>query len=98
MNKIFDAMLVERPVIASYSAGNDPIGEAGCGITVPADSIEQLMDGLNRIQKLTKEQRRTMGEAGGSFVREHHDYRQLSDRFLEAVQSSKSKGARSLPG
>jgi glycosyltransferase involved in cell wall biosynthesis len=98
MNKIFDAMLVAKPVIASYTAGNDPISEAGCGITIPADSIDRLMDAITRIRGMTKEQRRAMGEAGGRFVREHHDYPQLSDRFLEAVQSSKSKGARSLPG
>ena len=87
MNKIFDAMLVERPVVAAYSAGNDPIGEAKCGITVPAGDATGLATALRRVAAMPAEQRAGLGAAGGAFVRANHDYRVLAGRFLEAIET-----------
>ena len=87
MNKIFDAMLVERPVVAAYSAGNDPIGEAKCGITVPAGDATGLATALRRVAAMPAEQRAGLGAAGGAFVRANHDYQVLAGRFLEAIET-----------
>jgi glycosyltransferase involved in cell wall biosynthesis len=97
MNKIFDAMLVERPVLAAYTAGNDPIGEAGCGITVPAGDSEGLAIAMHRIAAMPPEERRRLGAAGGDFVRRNHDYRRLSRRFLDEIERCRfdSRGASS---
>jgi glycosyltransferase involved in cell wall biosynthesis len=86
MNKIFDAMLVERPVLAAYSAGNDPIGEAGCGITVPAGDAKGLEIAMSQVAAMPPDERRRLGAAGGDFVRRHHDYRLLSSRFLDEIE------------
>jgi glycosyltransferase involved in cell wall biosynthesis len=85
MNKIFDAMLVERPVVAAYTAGNDPIGEAGRGITVPAGDTVALADAIRRVHATPPAERNGLGTAGSAFVRAHHDYRVLASRFLKSI-------------
>lgn len=97
MNKIFDAMLVARPVIASYTAGNDPISEAQCGITVEAGSTDHVMDALRHLMSLSPAERRTMGEAGRDFVTRNHDYENLACRFVECMEQAPSRAARRLP-
>ncbi len=33
-NKLMDYMMAARPVLHAVEAGNDPVGEAGCGLTI----------------------------------------------------------------
>lgn len=87
MNKIFDAMLVERPVIASYTAGNDPVSEAGCGITVTAGSADRIAEAIKTMQAHSPAERRAMGKAGARFVRERHDYGKLASRFVSEIEA-----------
>lgn len=87
MNKIFDAMLVARPVLACYTAGNDPIGDAECGLRVPAGDVDTLADGLRQLQNMSSEERASRGEAGAAFVRKHHDYDVLAADFLREIES-----------
>ena len=91
MNKIFDAMLVERPVLAAYSAGNDPIGEAGCGLTVPAGDVGGLTSAMHRIAGMSVAERAELGAAGGRFVRSHHSYDILAERFLDAIRQADAR-------
>ena len=91
LNKIYDAMLAARPVVASYSAGNDPIGEAGCGITVPAEDVSAIAASIRTLQSMSAEERSRFGEAGAAFVRKHHDFRVLADRFIVAMQDAKAR-------
>jgi glycosyltransferase involved in cell wall biosynthesis len=87
MNKIFDAMLVALPVLACYTAGNDPIGDSGCGLTTPAGDSEKLADGLRKLQAMSSEQRAVLGNAGDTYVRKHHNYDVLAESFLEEIAS-----------
>lgn len=91
LNKIYDAMLAARPVIASYSAGNDPIGEAGCGITVPAEDVSAIAEAIRRVRSMPVEERSRYGDAGAAFVREHHDFRMLADRFIVAMEEARAR-------
>ena len=88
-NKLFDGMLAGRPIVAAYSAGNDPVKEAGCGLSVPAADVDALVSALIHLRGLDPEARKRMGEAGESHVRRHHDYGELAREFIAAIDSKR---------
>lgn len=86
-NKLMDYMMAERVVLHSVEAGNDPVAEAGCGMTVAPEDAHAVAQGLRRLAELPPQARREMGERGRAFVRCHHTYDVLAQRFLDAIGS-----------
>ena len=83
-NKLMDYMMAAVPVLHSVEAGNDPVAEAGCGLTVPPQSPQAVAEGLKRLAALPAAERRAMGARGRGFVEAHHTYPVLARRFLAA--------------
>ena len=83
-NKLMDYMMARCVVLHSVEAGNDPVAEAGCGITVPPADPAAIADGLRQLAALDAGARARMGDAGRQFVLEHHTYPVLARRFLQA--------------
>jgi glycosyltransferase involved in cell wall biosynthesis len=84
-NKLMDYMMAGRPVLMAIEAGNDPVAEAGCGVSVRAEDSQEICTGLRRLATLGEAERRAMGERGRAYVVAHHGYTGLARRFLEAV-------------
>ena len=84
-NKLMDYMMAGRAVLHSVEAGNDPVAEAGCGLTVAPESAVAVADGLRSLAALSTEVRAAMGARGRAFVVANHSYRVLAQRFIEAV-------------
>lgn len=85
-NKLMDYMMAGRAVLHSVEAGNDPVADAGCGLTVAPEAPAAVADGLRRLAALAPAERHAMGERGRAFVLAHHTYPVLARRFLEAVR------------
>jgi glycosyltransferase involved in cell wall biosynthesis len=83
-NKLMDYMMAGCTVLHSVEAGNDPVAEAGCGLTVTPESAQAVADGLRRLAALPRDTRRAMGERGRAFVQSHHAYPVLAANFLDA--------------
>ncbi|MDO9071996.1 MAG: glycosyltransferase family 4 protein [Rubrivivax sp.] len=84
-NKLMDYMVAGCAVLHSVDAGNDPVAEAGCGLTVPPQDAAAVADGLRRLAAVPADERRAMGERGRAFVLTHHTYPVLAQRFLDAL-------------
>jgi len=84
-NKLMDYMMARVPVLHSVEAGNDPVAEADCGISVAPEDPAAVADGLRRLAATTADERRAMGERGRAFVLAHHSYPVLARRFIEAI-------------
>ena len=85
-NKLMDYMMARRAVLHSVDAGNDPVAEAGCGLTVPPEAPQAVADGVMRLAACSPADRAAMGERGRAFVLANHTYPVLAQRFLEALQ------------
>ena len=83
-NKLMDYMMAARPVLHAVEAGNDPVREAGCGMTIEPDNPEAVVEGVRSLLALPAEERRAMGERGKAFVLENLTYPVLGRRFLAA--------------
>jgi glycosyltransferase involved in cell wall biosynthesis len=85
-NKLMDYMMARCAVLHSVEAGNDPVAEAGCGLTVAPQDAAAVASGLRRLAALPGSERRAMGERGRAFVLAHHTYPVLAQRFLDALR------------
>ncbi|WIV96687.1 glycosyltransferase family 4 protein [Kinneretia aquatilis] len=86
-NKLMDYMMARRPVLHSVEAGNDPVREAGAGLTVPPEDAQAVADGVLRLAALSATERAAMGERGRAFVLAEHSYPVLARRFLSALSA-----------
>ena len=86
-NKLMDYMMAARPVLHSVEAGNDPVAEAGCGLTVAPESAAAVAGGVRALLACTPDERAAMGARGRAFVIAHHSYRVLAQRFIDAVST-----------
>lgn len=84
-NKLMDYMMAGMPVLHSVDAGNDPVADAGCGLTVPPEAPDAVAAGLRQLAALGAHERRAMGVRGRQYVRAHHSYAVLAQRFIEAL-------------
>jgi glycosyltransferase involved in cell wall biosynthesis len=85
-NKMIDYMMARVPIIYAIEASNDPVAEAGCGVTVPAENPQALANSICELAYLSPNLRRAMGEKGRIYALAHHTYDVLANNFLEAVK------------
>jgi len=84
-NKLMDYMMAGAPVLHAVEAGNDPVAESGCGLTVAPESPQAAAQGLLQLAALPLAQRQVMGAKGRAFVLANHTYPVLAQRFLDAL-------------
>ncbi|MDP3669397.1 MAG: glycosyltransferase family 4 protein [Telluria sp.] len=83
-NKLMDYMMAAQPVLHSVDAGNDPVAEARCGLTVAPEDAAAVAHGVRALRALDAGTRAAMGQRGKTFVLANLTYRVLGQRFLEA--------------
>jgi glycosyltransferase involved in cell wall biosynthesis len=86
-NKLMDYLMARVPVLHAVEAGNDPVAEAGAGLTVPPESPGAVAEGLRQLAALPVAERQAMGERGRAFVLARHTYPVLAQRFIDAMQA-----------
>lgn len=84
-NKLIDYLMAGRAVLHSVEAGNDPVAEAGAGLTVAPEDPQAVADGLLKLAALSPAERAAMGQRGRAFAMAHHAYPVLAARFIQAL-------------
>jgi glycosyltransferase involved in cell wall biosynthesis len=85
-NKLMDYMMAGCAVLHSVEAGNDPVAESGCGLTVPPEDPAAVAQGLRTLAALPAAERHAMGQRGRAFVQAEHSYTVLAQRFVDALR------------
>jgi glycosyltransferase involved in cell wall biosynthesis len=91
-NKLIDYMMAARPVLHAVDAGNDPVAEAGCGLTVAPEQPQAIADAILSLMALGAERRAELGQRGRAFALAHHTYPVLGQRFLTALAGEPRHG------
>ncbi len=88
MNKIFDYMAAGRPaIIAVDSSSNNPIADAGCGLTVPPENPEALAAAIVDLAALPNAKREEMGRAGRRSLEQNYSMQHLSKRLADTLDA-----------
>ncbi len=86
-NKLYDYMASARPIISSvFARHNDIVTQVGGGISVPPENPQALAEAVLEINRLPGEQRNEMGRKNVEYVRQHHDWKILTDRLVESIE------------
>lgn len=85
-NKLFDYMMASLPVIYAVEASNDPVKDSNCGISVPAENPDAVVEAVMKIKNLSEEEKIKMGGNGKKYVLDNHMYEGLADKFLNALK------------
>jgi len=85
-NKLIDYMMAAKPIIYAIEAGNDPVKEAGCGISVPPEDPQAIADAIRTLASMSVAEREAMGQRGKEYVMKHHDYKILAKQFLKVLE------------
>jgi len=88
MNKIFDYLAAGRPTIIASNAVNNPIAEAGAGITVPPEDSQKLAAAIIEMAGLPVEQRCQMGRAARHHLENNYDMSHLAARLAETLNQA----------
>ena len=90
-NKLMDYMMAGCAVLHSVAAGNDPVAESGCGLSVAPGDAAAIAAGLTRLAALPAAERQAMGARGRAFVLANHSYPVLAQRFVDAVMAARRR-------
>jgi glycosyltransferase involved in cell wall biosynthesis len=91
-NKLIDYMMAARPILHAVEAGNDPVAEAGCGLTVAPEDPQAVADGILNLLAMRPESRTLLGQRGRRYALAHHTYPVLGRRFLNAFAGEPHHG------
>jgi glycosyltransferase involved in cell wall biosynthesis len=89
-NKLMDYLMAGCAVLHSVEAGNDPVMESQCGLSVPPQDPAAIAAGLRQLAALPPAQRAAMGQRGKAFVMANHSYGMLAQRFLNTLARTDS--------
>lgn len=90
LNKLMDYMMAGRPIVSAIAAGNDPVSEAECGITVAPSRPEATVNAVRQLAAMAPSERDAMGIRGREYVRARNTYPVLATRFLEAIEAARA--------
>lgn len=85
MNKLFDSMMAGKPILYAVNAPNNYIAEYNCGVSLMPESVDDLVEGIRKLMKLTEKERFEMGYNGHVSAVKHFDYRVIAKNFADIM-------------
>jgi glycosyltransferase involved in cell wall biosynthesis len=86
LNKFFDYMMAQKPVVCAVGYGKDSIEPAQCALCCEPENPQAIAEALDQSSQLSEERRLEMAKNGYLHVTTHHDYSKLAESFIEAMK------------
>lgn len=84
-NKLIDYMMAAKPILYAIAAGNDPVSEAKCGLSIPPENPNALVQAVRQMLAISETELDAMGMRGHDYCAQHHDYHDLARKFLSSI-------------
>jgi hypothetical protein len=81
-NKYYDYMLAKKPILESSNRIKSPAELSECGLIVQPENSNAIIEGINKLKSMPKEQLNVMGEKGYIYVKKYHNFEYLSQKYL----------------
>ena len=96
-NKLFDYFAAARPVLYAVRAGNNPVAEAGGGLTADPRDPAAIAAAMIRLASVGWPERVAMGERARRYVERHHDLTRIADAWAGSLTDGASSSPPSRP-
>lgn len=83
--KIPEYLYSGKPVLHSYSGSADPIKEAGVGVTVPAESPNEIAAAILQLFDTSNEERLKMGRNGRRYAMNNLEYARIAQKLSDTI-------------
>lgn len=84
-NKLNDYLISGRPIIFCVKTKNNPVKEAGAGISILPGDPSVLAKACKQMVSFSPEQRIKMGEKGREYIKKNYDLRILADKLEKVI-------------
>lgn len=84
-NKLWDYLAAGRPILFACEAGNDPVAEAGAGLSLPPENPRALAEAVLALSQLSPQERSAMGRRGYEYGLANHSFQMLGLRLEEIL-------------
>lgn len=81
MNKIFDSMMAERPIICAITTPGSPIEQYKCGIAIDSGDEKRIAQAVLEIKGMSGEFRKSIGRNGREAALKKFIYKKLAADF-----------------
>lgn len=88
MNKLFDYLAAEQPILIASNGANNPVEDAQAGLTVPPGQPQALAEAIVKIANTPLPERQRMGRAGRDYVEQNHGFEQLAGRLAAVLDDA----------
>lgn len=85
-NKLFDYMVMGKPVIFAVNTPYNPIDEANAGLSISPSNPEALADAIYKLSLYSQQDLMMMGQRGQAFVEKHHNIAYLATLLENLLQ------------
>jgi glycosyltransferase involved in cell wall biosynthesis len=86
-NKMIDYMIAGKPIVQYIESGYDIIQLSKTGLSIETENPQALAKAILEVKQLNSEQLEQIKVNGLKFVMENHEYKILSKRYLDIMQS-----------
>lgn len=84
--KLFDYMTFAKPIVWAINSVNNPVAESSCGITVPQENPESMVNAIIELRNLSDKERQDIGTRGYDYVMKYHSIPVLTDKLLATIK------------
>lgn len=85
LNKVIDYMLAAKPIVASYSGYPSMINESECGVFIPANDVNALVNTILTMHSKSESELSLMGVRGRDWLLSNRNYSKLAKNYLSIL-------------